>query len=163
MAKNSGGPTPSLFGSITDMGIQVTVNDNATREALKEGYQVLPIRGEEDELPVERGAKFYKIAQFSRSNKMNIFEIMQSLTKPEMRLITEVSYGFSYKKFTTKLHLSKLSKSERSNKYRTYAALKKKELVRRVGTDAYMINPELLIPSNVNKEKEAIRIWELNA
>jgi len=103
---------------------------------------------------------FTKIAQVSGKNSMNIFEILSDLSKPEQQFLTEMSKQFTWKEYLINLDFSKLTKSQKSNKYRTYNKLRQKNLVKRIDKNIYLMNPRLLIPSNDAKETEAKHLWD---
>ena len=89
------------------------------------------------------------------------FKLATQLSKPELRFIYAVSTGFSPDSFTAELDFTGLSKSQKNKKYATYAKLKRKNIVKRLGdTKKYMINPGMLTPSNKNAERAAITVWK---
>jgi len=104
--------------------------------------------------------KFTKIALVSGKNSMNIFEIIGGLSKPEQQFLTEMSKQFTWKEYLISLDFSTLTKSQKSNKYRTYNKLRQKDLVKRIDKNIYLMNPRLLIPSDDAKEVEAKHLWD---
>jgi len=103
---------------------------------------------------------FTKVAEVSGNAFMNIFEIISSLSKPEQAFLTEMSKQFNWKEYLINMDFSTLTKAQKSNKYRTYKKLNKKNLVKRISKDIYLMNPRLLIPSDNAKEIEAKHLWD---
>ena len=115
-----------------------------------------------DEPPKTRNPlsqNFDKIAKLTGNIGMNIFEVIANLSKPEQQFLIEISKKFTWKTYLIELKFNSLTKSQKSNKYRAYAKLRKKGLVKRVDKDLYFINPKLLIPSNSDLEIEAKHLW----
>jgi len=117
-----------------------------------------------DNPPVKKdpnSARYSKIASLSGRNSMNIFEVVSSLSKPEQKFLVELSHKFNWNTYLLSMDLSSLTKTERSNKYRAFGKLHKKDLVKRVSTHVYLINPRLLIPSIPENEKHAKKLWDI--
>ena len=103
---------------------------------------------------------YNKIAVLTGKIGMNIFEVISGLSKPEQAFIIEISKKFTWKAFLVEVNFKGLTKAQKSNKYRAYSKLRKKDLVKRVDKNLYFINPKLLIPSDGNLEVEAKHLWD---
>ena len=116
---------------------------------------------DESDIPKPRlqGQNYQKMHTLGGS-AMNVFAVMTGISQPERRMLTMISQSIKWPEYIVNMSLDGLTKSQKSNWHRTYNKLKKRDLVRRVGTEGYLINPKLVVPSPVENEQSMKLLWD---
>lgn len=109
--------------------------------------------------PRLRGAPFQKIAPLGK-NSMNTFTIMANLSKPEQRFLAMLTETIIFPQYISELSFNGLTKSQKANWNTAYKKLEGKDLVRRIKQGKYLINPQLIIPGQVEVERSARELWK---
>ena len=111
--------------------------------------------------PVYRGGpKFSSISRLDTTEQedplymdTDILELMSKMPKQEMMLFMDVKRHHNPATLLAKTDENRFSKSQLRQRYRAYASLKRKNVLRRIRKEVYMINPQLILP--VKKYRES--------
>lgn len=108
----------------------------------------------------DKTPSYYKIAKSNGAN-MDLIDIVSELPKQEKDIVLFIKNNIEYNATTEeyvpmvsiKYYKKSMSTTQKQSLSRALSSLIKKQIIGKIKTDYYMINPDLLIPQNYEKWK----------